>query len=145
MILQVFYETLQMYIYIYIHIYTHIYIYIYVCFYLYMLFYIMFSCTCTYISVLWPLTNTLRVPIIVSLLYVIKAPSPLTITHSWVYKSWLICFKGEPIINGVTMKIMDYAKLSDKDYEVILNDALLGIFTKIWLLNLTYEKYMSGH
>ena len=45
-------------------------------------------------------------------------------------KSWLICFKGEPVINGVTMKIMDYAKLSDKNYEVVLNDALLGIFTK---------------
>ena len=46
-------------------------------------------------------------------------------------ESWLICFKGKPIINGVTMKINDYAKLSEKDYEVILNDALLGIFTKI--------------
>ena len=46
-------------------------------------------------------------------------------------KSWLICFKGKPIINGVTMKTNDYAKLSEKDYEVILNDALLGIFTKI--------------
>ena len=45
-------------------------------------------------------------------------------------KSWLICFKGEPIINGVTMKTMDYAKLCDKEYEVVLNDALLGIFTK---------------
>ena len=39
-------------------------------------------------------------------------------------------FKGEPIINGVTMKTMDYAKLCDKEYEVVLNDALLGIFTK---------------
>ena len=46
-------------------------------------------------------------------------------------KTWLICFKGNPIINGVTMKTNDYAKLSEKDYEVILNDALLGIFTKI--------------
>ena len=45
-------------------------------------------------------------------------------------KSWLICFKGEPIINGVTMKTMDYAKLCDKDYKVVLNDAILGIFTK---------------
>ena len=45
-------------------------------------------------------------------------------------KSWLICFKGEPTINGVTMKTMDYAKLCDKDYKVVLNDAILGIFTK---------------
>ena len=45
-------------------------------------------------------------------------------------KSWLICFDGEPIINGVTMKTMDYAKLCDKDYKVVLNDAILGIFTK---------------
>ena len=39
-------------------------------------------------------------------------------------KSWLICFKGEPTINGVTMKTMDYAKLCDKDYKVVLNDAI---------------------
>ena len=45
-------------------------------------------------------------------------------------KSWLICFYGEPIVNGVKMKTMDYAKLSDKDYEIVLNDALLGKFTK---------------
>ena len=45
-------------------------------------------------------------------------------------KSWLICFHGEPIVNGVTMKTMDYAKLSYKNYEVVLNDSLLGIFTK---------------
>ena len=46
-------------------------------------------------------------------------------------KSWLICFKGEPIVNGVTMKTMDYAKLIEKDYDVILNEGMLGIFTKI--------------
>ena len=45
-------------------------------------------------------------------------------------KSWLICFHGEPIVNGVKMKTMDYAKLSDKDYEIVLNDALPGKFTK---------------
>ena len=28
------------------------------------------------------------------------------------------------------MKTMDYAKLCDKDYKVVLNDAILGIFTK---------------
>lgn len=46
-------------------------------------------------------------------------------------KSWLICFKGEPVVNGVTMKTMDYAKLIEKDYDVILNEGMLGIFTKI--------------
>ena len=53
-------------------------------------------------------------------------------THSFKGddKSWLICFDGEPIVNGVTMKTMDYAKLSYKNYEVVLNDSLLGIFTK---------------
>lgn len=45
-------------------------------------------------------------------------------------KSWLICFKGEPVINGVTMKTMDYAKLSDKEYDVTLNGGVVGIFTK---------------
>ena len=45
-------------------------------------------------------------------------------------KSWLICFKGKPVINGVTMKIMDYAKLCDKDYNVSLNNGIVGIFTK---------------
>ena len=44
--------------------------------------------------------------------------------------SWLICFKGEPVVNGVTMKTMDYAKLSDKEYNVTLNGGLVGIFTK---------------
>lgn len=46
-------------------------------------------------------------------------------------KSWLICFKGKPIVNGITMKTMDYAKLIEKDYDVILNEGMLGIFTKI--------------
>ena len=45
-------------------------------------------------------------------------------------KSWIICFKGEPIVNGVTMKTMDYAKLSDKNYDVVLNNGIIGVFTK---------------
>tara|TARA_R100000388_G_C7204008_1_gene140036 strand:+ start:423 stop:884 length:462 start_codon:yes stop_codon:yes gene_type:complete len=46
-------------------------------------------------------------------------------------KSWLICFDGSPEINGVTMKSLDYAKLSDKDYNVKINDGLVGVFTKL--------------
>ena len=44
--------------------------------------------------------------------------------------SWLICFDGEPIINGSVLKPLDYAKLTDKDYNVQLNNAIVGIFTK---------------
>ena len=46
-------------------------------------------------------------------------------------KSWLICFKGEPIINDVSVKPMDYAKLENKHYDVHLNDAIIGVFTKL--------------
>ena len=46
-------------------------------------------------------------------------------------KSWLVCFKGEPVVNGVTMKTMEYAKLSGKDYSVVLNDGIIGMFTKL--------------
>ena len=46
-------------------------------------------------------------------------------------KSWLICFKGKPIINGVSVKPMDYAKLDNKSYDMILNDAVVGVFTKL--------------
>ena len=46
-------------------------------------------------------------------------------------KSWLICFKGKPIINGVSVKPMDYAKLDNKSYNMILNDAVVGVFTKL--------------
>ena len=46
-------------------------------------------------------------------------------------KSWLICFSGKPIINGVIVKPLDYAKLDNKHYEVILNDAIVGVFTKL--------------
>ena len=46
-------------------------------------------------------------------------------------KSWLICFKGNPIINGKELKVMDYAKLENKYYDVNLNDAIVGVFTKL--------------
>ena len=46
-------------------------------------------------------------------------------------KSWLICFNGTPIINGVTLQSMDYAKLESKHYNVDINDAIVGIFTKL--------------
>ena len=46
-------------------------------------------------------------------------------------KSWLICFTGKPVINGVSVKPMDYAKLDNKSYDIILNDAVVGVFTKL--------------
>ena len=46
-------------------------------------------------------------------------------------KSWLVCFKGNPTINGKELRIMDYAKLENKHYDVHLNDAIVGVFTKL--------------
>ena len=46
-------------------------------------------------------------------------------------KSWLICFKGKPIINNKEVNPMDYAKLDFKHYDVVLNDAVIGLFTKL--------------
>tara|TARA_Y100000739_G_C20173784_1_gene268995 strand:- start:272 stop:490 length:219 start_codon:yes stop_codon:yes gene_type:complete len=46
-------------------------------------------------------------------------------------KSWLICFDGNPVINGVNVNPMDYSKLDNKHYDVCLNNAVLGIFTKL--------------
>ena len=46
-------------------------------------------------------------------------------------KSWLICFKGNPVINGKEMRVMDYAKLENKYYDVNLNNAIVGVFTKL--------------
>ena len=46
-------------------------------------------------------------------------------------RSWLICFDGKPIINGTSVKPMDYAKLDNKHYDVELNNAVVGIFTKL--------------
>ena len=45
-------------------------------------------------------------------------------------KSWLINFDGNPKINGKVMKRMDYAKLEDKDYDVVCNNSIIGMFTK---------------
>tara|TARA_Y100001937_G_scaffold98140_1_gene133819 strand:+ start:748 stop:1224 length:477 start_codon:yes stop_codon:yes gene_type:complete len=46
-------------------------------------------------------------------------------------KSWLICFDGRPIINGVELIRMDYAKLETKHYDVEIKDGLVGVFTKL--------------
>ena len=46
-------------------------------------------------------------------------------------KSWLICFDGTPKINGITLKSMDYAKLESKHYNIDINDAIVGVFTKL--------------
>ena len=46
-------------------------------------------------------------------------------------KSWLINFNGKPVINDKSLKRMDYAKLEDKWYDVNINDAIVGVFTKI--------------
>ena len=45
-------------------------------------------------------------------------------------KSYLVCFNGSPVVNGIEMQRMDYALLQPKEYEVELNDGLLGMFTK---------------
>ena len=44
--------------------------------------------------------------------------------------SWLVCFKGNLTINGMNLREMDYAKLENKHYDVTLNDAIVGVFTK---------------
>ena len=46
-------------------------------------------------------------------------------------KSWLICFDGYPIVNDQELKRWDYAKLENKEYNVIINDGVVGVFTKI--------------
>ena len=51
--------------------------------------------------------------------------------------SYLVCFDGNPVVNGVEMQRMDYAKLTDKKYEVELKDGLLGMFTKKFGFKLT--------
>tara|TARA_Y100000114_G_scaffold89754_1_gene83349 strand:+ start:135 stop:617 length:483 start_codon:yes stop_codon:yes gene_type:complete len=45
-------------------------------------------------------------------------------------KSWLICFDGRPVINGVELARMDYAKLENKHYDVDIKDGLVGVFKK---------------
>ena len=51
--------------------------------------------------------------------------------------SYLVCFDGNPVVNGVEMQRMDYAKLTDKKYEVELKNGLLGMFTKKFGFKLT--------
>tara|TARA_B100001093_G_scaffold440225_1_gene440623 strand:+ start:4427 stop:4897 length:471 start_codon:yes stop_codon:yes gene_type:complete len=43
----------------------------------------------------------------------------------------LVCFDGRPIINGVELERMDYAQLENKDYNVQINDGMVGLFWKI--------------
>jgi hypothetical protein len=45
-------------------------------------------------------------------------------------KSWLICFDGNPVVNGKVLHKLDYAKLEQKLYNVEINDGLIGVFTK---------------
>ena len=45
--------------------------------------------------------------------------------------SYLVCFKGNPIINGKHLKPREYAKLEKKYYDVTLNNSIMGIFTKL--------------
>ena len=45
-------------------------------------------------------------------------------------RSWLICFNGRPVINGVPIRKMDYAKLENKHYNVDIKDGIVGMFTK---------------
>ena len=46
-------------------------------------------------------------------------------------KSYLVCFKGNPIINGVKLRPRDYAKLENKHYDVSSNNSMIGVFTKL--------------
>ena len=43
----------------------------------------------------------------------------------------LVCFDGRPVINGVELERMDYTQLEDKDYDVQINDGVVGLFWKI--------------
>ena len=46
-------------------------------------------------------------------------------------ESHLICFDGNPIVDGKQLERFDYADLSpDRTYEINLNDGALGLFTE---------------
>ena len=46
-------------------------------------------------------------------------------------ESHLICFDGNPIVNGKQLERFDYADLSpDRTYEINLNGGALGLFTE---------------
>ena len=53
------------------------------------------------------------------------------ITESFVGndRSYLICFDGNPTVNGKQMQRWDYTQLSDKEYSVD-NDGILVMFTR---------------
>ena len=38
---------------------------------------------------------------------------------------------GYPVVNGQELKRWDYAKLENKEYEVNINDGVIGVFTKL--------------
>ena len=40
-------------------------------------------------------------------------------------------FDGRPVINGLELARMDYAKLENKHYNVDIKDGLVGVFTKL--------------
>ena len=46
-------------------------------------------------------------------------------------KSWLVCFDGQPTVNGLELNRWDYAKLENKEYEVNINDGVIGVFKKL--------------
>ena len=45
--------------------------------------------------------------------------------------SWLICFDGNPVVNGKKLSRWDYAKLETKEYDIQLNGGCLGLFTRL--------------
>ena len=68
--------------------------------------------------------------------------NPLKPEHDWDgrlvtesftgdHMSWLICFDGNPVVNGKKLSRWDYAKLEDKDYDLELNDGCIGVFTRL--------------
>lgn len=44
--------------------------------------------------------------------------------------TYLVCLDGSPIVNGKTLRRFDYSKLEFKDYDVTINDGVIGVFTK---------------
>ena len=46
-------------------------------------------------------------------------------------ETFLICFDGKPIVNNKKMKRYDYARIDlSRDYDIILNNGVLGLFYK---------------
>ena len=68
--------------------------------------------------------------------------NPLIPEHDWDgrlvtesftgdYMSWLICFDGNPVVNGKKLSRWDYAKLETKEYDIQINGGCLGLFTRL--------------